>query len=438
MIKKLVLALNVYFLQFLSFGWAILFVSLSSAQLKDFQPFVANQPLTPSQLKAQTSFFTKIPQQLPTQRFSIDGYQIEMFSPVAALMKEIALTKGQQALPPKLFDCGDLPAKNDAIEASTPLLMDIKGQIAAICRKIEKPETIYAKKMEDPSGSMFRDIDSMLEFSLSPHQILGISFSFFPNDFNQKLRRAFVRIRYEKLKKDFDVILKNIDSALASGMGNSSQLKEIRERVNRQFGLFMESNAIAKKQVESEVKLFGKIGQFDNLPREERQALTTWLGAVYWRMRGGGLVDKPEGTQKTRLYFTAYAFQTLAELNGNQSAVGSGLMQKLIFKGWGEWMDMGNTPGEDSEMNDLINMTARGVYQVDSIVGSVKFPNVLRAAGLQMGNCYITAWKQLRDIYFLPDLKPPFDRYMDGPTAWAEYCVGAALGYGLSAGVYGL
>lgn len=410
----------------------------SFAQVKEFRPFVALEPLNQKQMQSQKSYFTQIPQNLPTQKFNLPRYEIEMFSPVAGLMKEIALTKGQQVLPAKLFDCGDLAAKNDALHADTTLLVEIKGQIAAICRKIERPETIYAKQMEEPSSSMFRDVDSMLEFALSPHQILGISFSFFPNDLNQKVRAAMVRIRYEKLKKDFDVILKNISVAMSSGVGNLSQLQDLKTKVERQFGIFMESNAKAKKQVESEMKIFGKIGSYDNLPREERQALTTWLGAVYWRMRGGGIVDKPEGTQKTRLYFVAYAFQTLAELNGNSSSVGSSLMQKLVFKGWGEWMDMGHTPGQDTEINDLINMTARGIYQVDGIVSSVKYPNILRVAGLHMGNCYITAWEQLKDIYFLPGLKPPFATYMDGPTAWAEYCVGAALGYGLSAGAYGL
>ena len=406
-------------------------------QVKEFRPFVSSAPLTADQAKKQNSYFSQLQQSISTKRFNLTRYQIEMFTPIADLMNEILITKGQQVLPSKLIDCGSLAKKGESLPGNTPLLVEIKGQISAICRKIERPETIYAKQMEDPTGSMFRDIDSMLEFALSPHQILGISFSFFPNEYNQKIRWAMIRVRYDKLKKDFDVIMKNVDAAQNAGMGNASQLQELKAIVTKQMGSFMEANALAKKKVEEENKIFGKIGRYDNMPREERQALTTWLGAVYWRMRGGGIVDKPEGTQKTRLYYTAYAFQTLAELNGNSSGVGNSLMQKLIFKGWGEWMDMGHTPNKDSEINDLINMTARGIYQVEDIVNSVRFPNVLKVAGLHMGNCYITAWDQLSGVYFLPDLKPPFDRYMDGPTAWGEYCVGAAIGYGLSAGMFG-
>ncbi|MFN7905442.1 MAG: hypothetical protein ACK5P5_09685 [Pseudobdellovibrionaceae bacterium] len=422
------------------FATLVLCCPVAFAQTKEFRPFQALGGISAEQSQKQAGFYTQIPNQTPIKNVILSNYNIEMFAPVADLMAEVRKTKGQQVLPSFLISCQDLAKAGDNLQSTgQQIIDDIKNQIAAICRKIERPETIFAKQLEEPSGSMFRDIDSMLEFALSLHQQLGVSFSFFPNEYNQKIRSAMLRIRYPKLKGDFDQIIKNIDNALASGTGNSSQLSAARKLAEKQFAEFMEYNAKAKKLVEQEQQKFGAVSKFDNMPQEERTALTTWLGAVYWRMRGGGIVDKPSGTQQTRLYFVGYAFETLARLNGSsfESGIGLNLMQKLIFKGWGEWMDMGTTPGQDTELNDLINMTARGAYQVNGILNSMRYENITRVSGLHLGSCYIYSWDKLRDVYVLPSLKPPFASYMDGATAWGEYCFGAALGYGISRGLLG-
>ncbi len=36
------------------------------------------------------------------------------------------------------------------------------------------------------------------------------------------------------------------------------------------------------------------------------------------------------------------------------------------------------------------------------------------------------------DKNLAPQAKPPFAPFIDGPTAWGEFCVGAAFGIGMS------
>lgn len=156
-------------------------------------------------------------------------------------------------------------------------------------------------------------------------------------------------------------------------------------------------------------------------------------------MRGGGLVDKPLGTQATRYYFVNLAYSTLAALNGlpNAFAYGPDQFLRVAIRGWADWMDMGDNKKDEVLIKDLINMTERGMYQTrgaeDLVRSTSSFStDGFAAAGLQMGPCYLTVWDKFKGVYVLKDPPLPFRGYIDWPTAWGEYCFGAVLGYGMS------
>jgi hypothetical protein len=104
---------------------------------------------------------------------------------------------------------------------------------------------------------------------------------------------------------------------------------------------------------------------FPSLTRAEREWIAYWLGGIYWRMRGGGLI--PLGsTQDARQYFTSNAMTQIGKMLGGDDggSIAFDLYLPLVLQGWGDWMDMGTTPGGDDKYYDLVKMSARGEYQV--------------------------------------------------------------------------
>ncbi|MFZ4405522.1 MAG: hypothetical protein ACOYOK_15615, partial [Pseudobdellovibrionaceae bacterium] len=177
------------------------------------------------------------------------------------------------------------------------------------------------------------------------------------------------------------------------------------------------------------------------LSDKEREFISLYLGALAWRARGGGLLDEPQGTQKTRFYFNFIPMSIIGNLNGGDK--GRSIAQAIfyrLFKGWGKFMDMGHTPGQSDKYHDLVMMTNRGLYQIVStetlLINDGYDSSYLRAGGLQMGPCYYYSWDQL-PLTVAPDLQPPYADVIDGPTAWGELCVGATISLGLSKSLLG-
>ena len=107
---------------------------------------------------------------------------------------------------------------------------------------------------------------------------------------------------------------------------------------------------------------------FPSLTAAERRALAFWLGGIYWRMRGGGLI--PLGaTQDARWYFLEQPFTHIGELAGGQDGADAAFDIYLqIFEGWSDWQDMGNVQPGGDKYADLVSMTSRGQRQVGSAV----------------------------------------------------------------------
>ena len=169
----------------------------------------------------------------------------------------------------------------------------------------------------------------------------------------------------------------------------------------------------------------------------ERKFIAFWLGGVYWRMRGGGLI--PLGsTQDARLYFLQHAFARIGEILGGQDGVdaATNFYTQVIIDGWGDWMDMGHTAGGGDKYADLVGMTQRGQRQAkvaaDTLGPRGYDTTDLIAAGLQMGPGYYYAWAAAPTFLYASPLSPPYSGYIDGPTAIGEFNIGASLGLGLA------
>ena len=178
---------------------------------------------------------------------------------------------------------------------------------------------------------------------------------------------------------------------------------------------------------------------YPSLSDNDRETLSFFVGGVYWRMRGGGLVDAPEGTQKTRVVYHKYPSGVIGELNGGSRGknVGESFYWK-VFQGWGQWMDMGRSPGENDRFYDLTYMTDRGLYHVEDAAKTLSNAGYdstsLLAGGLHMGPVYWYAWEHLDNVKIGEDLrgKLPYEWFLHGATSWGEFAIGASINLGLS------
>jgi hypothetical protein len=176
---------------------------------------------------------------------------------------------------------------------------------------------------------------------------------------------------------------------------------------------------------------------FPSLTDPERKFVAFWLGGLYWRMRGGGLIPLGQ-TQPARFYFVEQAFTQIGQLVGGQDGADTGLPLYLaVFEGWSTWMGMGHTgrPGDD-QYADLVGMSGRGQRQVAGVVSSLDqhhYDTVdVVAGGLQMGPVYFYAWDALLSFRLAESMPAPYGGFIDGPTSIGEFCAGASMGLGLA------
>ncbi len=191
---------------------------------------------------------------------------------------------------------------------------------------------------------------------------------------------------------------------------------------------------------------------FPSMTADERKFVAFWLGGIYWRMRGGGLI--PLGsTQKARVQFCERPLRRIGDLAGGAVGEEAGYRTFLnIFDGWGEWMDMGTTPGGQDFYEDLVQMTDRGRQQVaDPPNGGLPVPisfttsavtylgekgydtTALTTGGLDMGPCYAYALDPLKDFRYADTPMAPYNgQLIEWFTAIGEFCSGASISLGLA------
>jgi MYXO-CTERM domain-containing protein len=175
---------------------------------------------------------------------------------------------------------------------------------------------------------------------------------------------------------------------------------------------------------------------YPGLTDSDRTFVAFWLGGVYWRMRGGGLI--PLGsTQEARLYYVEDGFGEIAALVGGadgQNNTGAPFFLELVTDGWSQWQAMG-TNGDD-KYADLIGMTERGQRQAQSAINGLQPLGYdtaeLMTGGIQMGPGYYYAYYPLSSFRYAATMPTPYSGFIDYPTAVGEFNIGTALGLGLA------
>ena len=193
---------------------------------------------------------------------------------------------------------------------------------------------------------------------------------------------------------------------------------------------------------------------FPTLTDHERTTLSMTLIATFWRMRGGALIRMP-GTQIARSLFAGLPLSKITQLNGGDliraseaNSLGEAHRYALMWRGWGKFQSMGNSPGQGDRFENLVGMTDRGAYQVESGRSMLRdhgFDTTMyEIGGLQMGPCYYFArWAPIAitlgmnhevdsSLKVKADAANPYEYYIDNSTSWGEFCSGAAIGLGLS------
>jgi MYXO-CTERM domain-containing protein len=177
---------------------------------------------------------------------------------------------------------------------------------------------------------------------------------------------------------------------------------------------------------------------YPGLTDADRTFVAFWLGGVYWRMRGGGLI--PLGsTQEARLYYVEDGFGQIAAFLGGadgQNNVALPFFLELVVDGWSQWQSMGTNGANDDKYVDLIDMTERGQRQAQSAInglGPLGYDtSELLTAGLQMGPGYYYGYYPLAAFRYAPTIPSPYSGFIDATTAIGEFNIGAALGLGLA------
>jgi hypothetical protein len=177
---------------------------------------------------------------------------------------------------------------------------------------------------------------------------------------------------------------------------------------------------------------------YPGLTASDREFVAFWLGATYWRMRGGGLI--PLGsTQEARLYYADDGFSQIASLLAGSDGppnVGTQFFEELVVDGWASWQSMGTNGSSDDKYADLISMSERGQRQVNASVtafNSLGYDSgELLTGALQMGPGYYYGYYPLAAFRYAPSMASPYSGFIDATTAIGEFSIGGALGVGLA------
>ncbi|MBI5533978.1 MAG: hypothetical protein HY898_14750 [Deltaproteobacteria bacterium] len=342
------------------------------------------------------------------------------------------------------------------------------------CKDIEQPEWYVLlappHKIDATTTSDFVSFIGVLGEAL--HHAEPLPDGLLPAGWIEQLRRVLDKLRYEALAKNAadaaaryqtaaDVLNANatcFDPAARASL--LSSIGDLQSELSAQSAWLDQLKTTGEAQVAKELLQLGAHSRarlplaHPSLTWAEREWLAYWFGGVTWRCRGGGLL--PLGsTQDARKYFVRNAFGLIGDMAGGQD--GKDAAENIfaaITQGWGEWMDMGHTPGGNDKYYDLVGMTDRGRRQVDCLsvvdcfnlyqptsldnsavhlLANRKYDTVdLMAGGLEMGPGYYHAYDQLPAFTWANGLTSPYGAFIDGATAIGEFHAGASIALGFA------
>jgi hypothetical protein len=280
-----------------------------------------------------------------------------------------------------------------------------------------------------------------------------------PADFYSRSRKVIAKLRYTPLKQELADRVKAYQAGLATLQKNSScinkatlaafgttvnglvaELKAVEKDLDALYKAGLAQAAKDLKQVQAQGRMRATL-PFPALSDRDRELLAFYIGGIYWRMRGAGLIAVPPDPGQgllRRLLYVQYPYQLIAELAGGMADAKGVGFNIFVQESWGyaKWYDMGNWPPTNDKYADLIEMTNRGKIATTLAAPPLKQRGFdvkhLIAGGLQMGPCYYYIWEELPKFTLGPFLKWPYMQFFELPTATGEFCTGAALGLGLT------
>jgi MYXO-CTERM domain-containing protein len=354
----------------------------------------------------------------------------------------------------------DLISSTPACVSTRQQIIDVFSDFQKPCLQVEFPETYVLEYQAGPiPPSTLTSFEGLI--SLAGEALMHVDFqeNLFADDLITETRNVIAKLRFEPLqdaiadqKLEYQTVLDALQAA--PGCFDSAEVAALSASIS---GLLSELSAAQQSlivlfdaglaqaaQDKAALEAMGR--ERDDLLHpaltdHERLLLSFYIGGLYWRMRGAGLVAEPPDPDQgllRRLYFVQYPYQLIGELNAGLADADRVGQMIFIQENWGysDWMDMGTTPGGRDKYADLVDMTNRGkraTLLVAPMLSSLGYDvRDLVYGGLQMGPCYYYAWEELRNYQLGPDLQYPYMWFLEGPTAIGEFCTGASLALGLA------
>lgn len=364
------------------------------------------------------------------------------------------------------FDLKQIPeAKNLCLSARLLLKKTFAAQtFTRNCQEAYAPE-IFANDIAEGElqASKMDQLPVLIQTVIKPLSHVPVAENLAPAGLLQKMRLLLTKIRMEELlknvqeqKKHYNEVFHLLDSTNCFSTSDQEllllkgKLQILSLELEQAESYLVQLDQQGRHEASADQARLEASGRkraelpYPNLSDADREFITMYLSGVYWRLRGGGLLAAPNGTQKTRVFYTWLPMKALARLNGGHEVDSVGFYTFLrLLKGYAQFWDMGYDPGND-QFWDLNKMTERGAFQTKS---SAKFldhlgynTEALRMGGLQMGACYyypqFTDMKRLKYAGHTKSAGPvpgsPYVAFLTGHTEWGEVCYGMALGLGLS------
>lgn len=336
------------------------------------------------------------------------------------------------------------------------------ANFAASCRSILEPELQLLPLLNSPIDKekiegQLQTLEGAIQFAVLPLLAIDVPGNVLTNEAKQKLRDIYLKLNINKVQTQITQKIETYSQLLKTLQNQShclvlkdepkkiflAEVASLVDEIYQQHAYVTDLNTRGLQQAQQDQKKILEQKRkrtnlpFANLSDVDRQNLSLFLGGMYWRFRGGGALSLGS-TRRARFLFNRLPMELIAQLNGgNQAKVIGTRINDRISKGWGEYMDMGTTPGDKDRVHDVVMMMNRGLYQVESAASelrSQKFDNTnLLAGGMQMGICYYYSVEKLINFHLGRPMPAPFNSsFIDGFTASGEFCTGAAISLGLS------
>lgn len=389
---------------------------------------------------------------VPQETFSpldLTDVGISLFSDVTSILEDYRLG----IVRPATFtfsQCDEIQQMPNTCEGSNA------APLEKLVRPVCRPESFmdWQDLNRSYDSKQLKTLAGSLQVLMSPLRDQSLSPALLPPQLINQARLILAKLDLANFRKGQAGALKLIQTIRKQGCA-SNKLTQMEAELTRILAQVEASATLVKAQKRAQKKMVNNSNNYcrNGLPYpalsdEERILLSTYVGALAWRARGGALWEA--GTQARRKDFAGKVFEHLIVLNSNDQALGKkhgdAMAQRLQLKGWSRWFDMGRT--DDDEISDLLGMTIRGLYQIGigsygPIAGASALKafddkgydsSLYKAVGLQMGACYLYA---SRFLEFRPEadtLSSPRAAFThpENHTAWGELCYGAVMGQGLA------